>query len=136
MPAATSGTYTDYKFRNGETWLSGDNLSILRGGSATWTPDVPVPDAPLTIEFEASGTSLSTATNVEIHLGFDGWTDVTDPAMTNVAGTTWAYSFTVPTNYSRDVDFVFRGYLDGSTNLTWFSHGKDWILYMSTLVSP
>ena len=136
LPAATSGTYTDYKFRNGETWLSGDNLSILRGGNATWTPDVPVPDAPLTIEFEASGTPLVTATNVEIHLGFDGWTDVTDPAMTNVAGTTWAYSFTVPTNYSRDVDFVFRGYLDGSTNLTWFSHGKDWILYMSTLVSP
>ena len=136
LPTAASGTYTEYKFRNGESWMSGDNLSILRGGSATWTPDVPVPGAPLTIQFEASGTPLATATNVDVHLGFDGWNDVTDPAMTNAGGTTWTYSFTVPAHYSRDVDFVFRGHLDGSTNITWFSHGKDWILYMSTLVNP
>ena len=136
LPAAASGSYTEYKFRNGDTWMGGGNLSILRGGNATWTPDVPVPGAPLAVQFDVSGTGLATATNVEIHLGFDGWTDVTDPALTNLSGTTWAYSFTVPTNYSREVDFVFRGYLDGSTNLTWFSHGKDWILYMSTFVEP
>ena len=136
LSAATSGTYTEYKFRNGDAWMGGANLSVLRGGNATWTPDVPVPGAPLAIQFDVSGTGLATATNVEIHLGFDGWTAVTDPALTNLGGTTWGYSFTVPTNYSREVDFVFRGHLDGSTNLTWFSHGKDWILYMSTFVEP
>ena len=61
---------------------------------------------------------------------------MTDPAITNVGGTAWAYSFTVPTNYTREVDFVFRGYVGASTNPTWFSHGKDWRLYMSTFVNP
>lgn len=135
LPAAASGSYADYKFRNGEVWMSGGNLSVLRGGNATWDPDVPIPGALLAIQFEALGTPLATASNLEIHLGFDDWKDVTDPAITNVGGTTWAYSFTVPTNYTREVDFVFRGYVGGSTNPTWFNHGKDWRLYMSTFVT-
>ena len=136
LPAAASGSYAEYKFRNGDVWMSGGNLSVLRGGNATWDPDVPVPGALLAIQFEALGTPLATASNLEIHLGFDDWKDVTDPAITNVGGTTWSYAFTVPTNYAQEVDFVFRGYVGGSTNPTWFSHGKDWRLYMSTFVTP
>ena len=136
LPAAASGSYADYKFRNGDVWMSGGNLSVLRGGNARWDPDVPIPGALLAIQFEALGTPLATASNLEIHLGFDDWKDVTDPAITNVGGTAWAYSFTVPTNYTREVDFVFRGYVGASTNPTWFSHGKDWRLYMSTFVNP
>ena len=46
--------------------------------------------------------------------------------MTNTAGTTWEYSLVVPSNAVQSVNWVFNGYLDGETTLTWFSPNADW----------
>lgn len=135
LPAG-SEAILEYKFYNNGTWLDGDNLKAVRGGKATWTPDVPIPGEIFALTFDAGGTALAAATNVEVHLGFDGWQDVTDPRMTNAGGTVWQYAFPVPTNRSTRIDWVFRGQTNGSFATNWYSPGIDWKAFMSTYVNP
>ena len=136
LPDAAEGSIVEFKYRKDSVWEPGSNLQVVRGGKASWTPDAPVPDAPFTLTFDAAGTSLAAATNVEVHVGFDGWTGVTDPPMTNSGGTVWAYTFTVPTNCSKRVDWVFRGQTNGSAAYIYFSHGADWHAWIDPFVNP
>ena len=136
LAEGAGGNILEFKPHDGDVWLGGDNLKAIRGGKATWMPDVPVPGEIFALSFDADGTVLATATNLEIHLGFDGWQGVTDPPMTNAGGTVWQYAFPVPTNYSVRVDWVFRGQTNGSFTTNWYSPGIDWRAFMSTLVNP
>ena len=136
LPAGTSGTALEFKFRNGDTWLDGANLRAVRGGTALWTPDQPTPGELFTLDFDVAGTPIAAATNVNVHMGFDaGWSETSSRPMTNLAGTVWQYATVVPTNYVQSVNWVFNAYTNGSTNLTWYSPA-DWKAFFSTFVNP
>ncbi|NLG36287.1 MAG: hypothetical protein GX548_13135 [Lentisphaerae bacterium] len=132
--SAGSESVVEYKIRNGDAWLDGNNIRAVRGGPATWTPDQPDTGDVFAVTFDAAGTTLATATNVNIHLGFDSeaWSD---RPMTNTAGAVWEYAVTIPTNAAQSVNWVFNGFPDGSTNLTWYS-SADWKAFLQPLVNP
>jgi hypothetical protein len=128
----------EYKVRSGDSWLGGDNLKAIRGGAgATWTPDQPAAGGLFTLTFDAAGTTLVTATNLQAHVGYDtDWHDTVDLPMTNTAGTVWEYTFTVVSNATVSVNWVFNGYLDGETTLTWYSPNADWKAFLDSFVNP
>ena len=137
LAAAASGSVLDFKFRNGDTWLDiVGNLTAVRDGGVTWTPDQPIPDQLFTVTLDAAGTPLATASNVYLHMGFDGWKDVVSPrpAMTNTSGTIWEYAFSIPTNYSVSVDWVFTT-LPTTDVGTWYSPAN-WHAFMYPFVHP
>lgn len=126
----------EFKFRDGDTWLGGGNLKAMRGGTATWTPDQPTPGEVFTVNFDVAGTTISAATNVNIHLGYDsGWSEAVARPMTNISGTVWQYAVTVPTNYSQSVNWVFNAQTNGSSATNWYSPA-DWKAFMTTLTNP
>ncbi|MBP7009203.1 MAG: hypothetical protein KBC66_05320 [Kiritimatiellae bacterium] len=137
LPAATDGSGVKFKPRGGPTYVwyeTGGDFQFVRGtGGVTMTPMPPVPGELFTITLDAAGTPLATATNIDLHMGFDNWQDVQEsprPAMTNTDGTVWEYSFAVSTNYSVSIDWVFTGYPNGSTNQTWYSD-FNWHAFMA-----
>ena len=134
LPAGTDGSGVKFKPRGGPTheWLTGGDFQFIRGtGGVTMAPLPPVPGELFTITLDTTGTPLAAATNVSLHMGFDNWKDVQEsprPAMTNTAGSTWEYAFTVSTNYSVSIDWVFT---DGSI---WYSSGN-WHAFMEPYFS-
>ncbi len=134
LAAAADGSGVLFKPRGGPTheWLSGGDFQFIRGtGGVTMAPLPPVPGELFTITLDTTGTPLAAATNVSLHMGFDNWKDVQEsprPAMTNTAGSTWEYAFTVSTNYSVSIDWVFT---DGSI---WYSSGN-WHAFMEPYFS-
>lgn len=138
--ALSAGTESaiEYKFFDNGTWLDGDNFKAIRGGAgAAWTPDQPTPGELFTVVLDVADTPIAAATNVNIHMGFDGWQGVLDPrpAMTNVAGTVWEYALVVPTNYWQSVSWVFNAQTNGSSATNWYSPA-DWKAFMTTLANP
>lgn len=111
----------------GETVPRGASLRLLAGihnndPTSAWS-------SPFTITLDAAGTPLATASNIHLHMGFDNWQDIQEsprPAMTNTAGSTWEYAFTVSTNYSLSIDFVFTD----AAGATWYSEGN-WHAFMA-----
>lgn len=136
LPAGSENVI-EFKFRDGATWIGGSNLKAIRGGAgATWTPDQPTPGQLFTVTFNTAGTGLAGATNVNIHMGFDPfWGGTATRPMTNTSGSIWVYALTIPTNYSVSVNWVFNGYLPGSSTVTWYSPA-DWKAFFSTFVNP
>jgi len=126
----------EYKTHNGGTWLDGGNLTAIRGGAgATWTPDQPDTNALFTVTFDTTGTALDTATNVNIHLGFDpDWHDSSDLPMTNSTGSVWEYALTVPSNATVSVNWVFNGQLAGSPDVVWYSPAN-WMAFLDSFVN-
>ena len=95
-------------------------------------PLPPVSGEAFTITLDAAGTPLSTASNIYLHMGFDGWKNVQEnprPAMTNTAGTIWEYSFAVDTNYTVSIDWVFTTSPKAGDPGTWYSDGN-WHAFM------
>ncbi len=133
--AAGTETVLEYKIRNGDTWLDGDNLKAIRGGGgATWTPDQPTTGALFTVTFDTTGTALAGATNVNIHLGYDpGWIETSDLPMTNTAGSVWEYAAPVSTSATVSVNWVFNGYIAGPQ--VWYSPAN-WEAFMDPFVNP
>lgn len=137
LAAAASGSVLDFKFRNGDTWLDiVGNLTAVRDGGVAWTPDQPIPDQLFTVTLDAADTPLATASNIYLHMGFDGWKDALSPrpAMTNTTGTIWEYAFSIPTNYSVSVDWVFTT-LPTTDAGTWYSPAN-WHAFMYPFVHP
>lgn len=132
LPAGTDGSGVKFKPRGGPThvWLGGGDFQFIRGtGGVTMAPLPPVPGELFTITLDAAGTPLAAAADIRLHMGFDNWKDVQEsprPAMTNTAGTVWEYAFTVSTNYSASIDWVFT---DGAGS-TWYSYGN-WHAFMA-----
>ncbi len=128
-------TVIEYKIRNGDAWLGGDNFKAIRGGAgATWTPDQPATGEVFTVTFDTVGTPLAGATNVNIHMGFDPfWDDDETRPMTNTAGSSWEYALEIPTNYSVSVNWVFNGQIDEP--VVWYSPA-DWKAFFSSFVNP
>lgn len=132
LPASADGAGVKFKPRGGPSfdWLDGGDFQFIRGtGGVTMAPMPPVPGSPFTITLDAAGTPLATASNIHLHMGFDNWQDIQEsprPAMTNTAGSTWEYAFTVSTNYSLSIDFVFTD----AAGATWYSEGN-WHAFMA-----
>lgn len=63
------------------------------------SPNPPVAGQSVTVTYNPAGRNLASATNVNIHHGYNGanWTAVPGVAMTKT-GTNWTYSYTVPAN--------------------------------------
>lgn len=127
LPAANSGDGVQFKPRGGPTYKwyeTGGEFQFIRGtGGVTVSPLPPVAGQPLTITLDAAGTPLNAATDIRLHMGFDGWHNVQEsprPAMTNTAGTLWEYTFDVPEDCQYSIDWVFT---DG-TGATWYSDGN------------
>ena len=62
-------------------------------------PSNPVAGQPLTVTYNPAGRSLSSASSVNMHRGYNGanWTAVPGLAMTKT-GSNWSYSYVVPSN--------------------------------------
>lgn len=132
LPAIAAPEDVQFKTRGGPNldWLGGGNFKFTRGGAGvTIDPMPPVSGEPFTITLDAAGTPLSAATDIRLHMGFDGWKDVQEsprPAMTNITGSIWEYTFDIPEEYTLCVDWVFT---DGTAS-TWYSLG-DWHAFMA-----
>ena len=132
LPDAADGSGLLFKPRGGPSyeWFSGGDYKAVRGtGGVAWSPVPPVSGSPLTITLDVAGTPLAAVSNVNLHMGFDGWQDTSDRAMTNTSGTLWEYAFTVPSNRTVSVDWVFNN------GTLWYSAG-DWRAFMSPYYIP
>ncbi len=134
LPATNSGSGVAFKPRGGPTfaWLDGGDYQFVRGsGGVTMDPLPPVPGEPFTITLDAAGTPLAAAADIYLHMGFDGWQNVQDPrpAMTNISGTVWEYTFDLSEDYSVSVDWVFTTTATGFSG-SWYSNG-DWHAFMA-----
>ncbi len=123
LPEVPRGTLLECNFKQGTNWANVGNTYIIRNDPCLWTPSVPVPGDPFTITLDASapgayfkdgGPVLSSATNFFVHLGFDGWQEASSRQMTNTTGDIWEYEVTIPVQYTNRVDWVFKGYVNGS----------------------
>lgn len=115
---AADATNIEFKARNlsGSIWegMGGSegwrpNHIAYKGTlRASWTPEVVTNGGLLTINYDAAGGNLATSSVVNAHIGFDdSWSGVVDVPMTNIGGTLWTTTITVPTNYNTSVNIVF-----------------------------
>ena len=125
LPEVLRGTLLECNFKQGATWANVPNAYVIRGDPCTWTPTTPVPGELFTITLDSSapgayfkngGPLLSSATNFHVHLGYDGWSEASARPMTNTSGSLWEYAVTVPAPYTNRVDWVFKGFVGGTTN--------------------
>jgi hypothetical protein len=68
------------------------------------TPAAPVAGSQVTIQYNPVGGPIASATNVDIHLGWNGWDPVVSPdaAMTLLAASNlWQYTVTIPTGATQ-----------------------------------
>jgi hypothetical protein len=112
--SAADPSNIEFKARNvsGSVWegMGTENCRAYKGTvRASWTPEVVTNGGLLTINYDAAGGNLQTSAVVYAHLGYDdNWAGTSDIPMTNVGGTVWTLSLTVPTNYNTSVNFVFN----------------------------
>lgn len=134
LPLA-AGNGVKFKPRGGPTldWYeTGGDFQFIRGaGGVTMDPMPPVPGETFTITLDAAGTPMAAVSPIYLHMGFDGWKDVQKPrpAMTNTSDTFWEYSFSVPTNYSVSIDWVFTSKPEQDDG-TWYSD-FNWHAFMA-----
>jgi glycosidase len=126
-----SATELNFVFNNGSgTWDNNggaDYRAQVTGGDGggdgggdpeptfTVTPNPPVSGQSMTMTYNGS---LATASQVNLHWGFDGWTNVTTTPMQKIDGV-WKLTMTVPAAVSRELNFVFNngaGTWDNNSN--------------------
>ena len=100
-----------------------------------WEPAVPVPGGTVTIYYNVSEGTLPDDTNpVYIHLGYNGWTNVNDYAMSqDTAAGWWKYQYQIPTD-CEVIDFVFtdlKGNWDNNGGI-----GIDWHISLNYSWEP
>jgi hypothetical protein len=104
------------------------------GSPVTVVPAPPVAGNAVTIQYTASGWSLSSASQIYIHLGWNNWNPIISPdaAMTfNSASNGWQYTTTVPLN-ATSLNCVFN---DGNNN--WDNNGgANWNFSVTTNGNP
>src|SRR5579859_1166573 len=104
------------------------------GGPVSVSPAPPVAGNSVTIQYVATGRVLASASQVDIHLGWNNWNPVVspDPAMTfNSASNWWQYTVTVPAN-ATNLNCVFN---NGSG--TWDNNGgANWNFTVSANSNP
>ena len=102
-----------------------------------WEPEIPVPGGEITIYYNTIDGSLPNSTfPVYVHLGYDGWVDTEDYAMSyyplNGVGW-WKYDYQIPEDIET-IDFVFT-----DLNDNWDNNGGigiDWHISMNYYWAP
>lgn len=110
--------------------LAGTLCRIQPGKRMTWpagavaaSPGCPQAGSPLTLRYAPAGNALANAAAVTIHIGHDGWQDVSDLAMSKNADGSWTATLPVSNSVQR-LDFAFTDGLG-----VWDDNGgRDWSL--------
>ncbi len=93
-------------------------------GRACVTPASPVAGSQVTIQYTPTGGPIASATSVDIHLGWNGWSPVVSPdaPMTFLAASNfWQYSVNIP-NSATQLNCVFNngsGTWDNNNGANW-----------------
>lgn len=99
-----------------------------------WEPAAPVPGGDVTIYYNViEGTLPNDTDPVYIHLGYNGWQDTQDYAMTEDADGWWHYEYSIPAD-AYVVDFVFtdlQGNWDNNGGI-----GVDWHIGLNITWEP
>ncbi|MFM7179869.1 MAG: hypothetical protein ACKO2G_00095 [Verrucomicrobiales bacterium] len=107
----------------------------LPGEVVSISPGQPADNAPITITYDPTGRNLSSASQVYIHLGRNGWQNVITPrpAMTKV-GNKWQYTLAAwPGTTMLDMAFTSASGSGG----TWDNNGsQDWHFSVTSSGSP
>ncbi|MDK2971137.1 MAG: 1,4-alpha-glucan branching enzyme [Candidatus Sumerlaeota bacterium] len=96
---------------------------LAAASSVTVDPNPPQPGEAVTITYDATDGPLAAASQVYLHLGWNGWTSVVSPgpAMTAGGAQVWTYTATVPGD-ALQLDCVFNngaGTWDNNGNADW-----------------
>ncbi|MBT3251074.1 MAG: hypothetical protein HN729_01100 [Candidatus Marinimicrobia bacterium] len=101
--------------------------STMNAQYVYWEPEIPIPGGEITIYYNTIEGALPDNTMpVYIHLGYNGWQDTEDYAMTfqpEIGNGWWAYEYSIPVN-AGTIDFVFT-----DLNNNWDNNGGigiDW----------
>ena len=112
-------------------------FNIILSNSVFWEPEIPVPGGDITIYYNTiQGTLPNTTFPVYVHLGYDGWVDVEDYAMSYspVDGQGWwKYTYQIPED-AETVDFVFTDLNDNWDNNG--GVGVDWHISLNYYWAP
>ncbi|PJA51614.1 MAG: hypothetical protein CO167_13075, partial [Candidatus Marinimicrobia bacterium CG_4_9_14_3_um_filter_48_9] len=94
---------------------------------ATWVPEFPTNNSSVIIYYDAvSGTLPDNATIMHIHMGINGWTNVTDELMTSEGGGLWSFEYAIGPEITQ-IDFVFTTDFN-----SWDNNGsQDWHISVS-----
>jgi hypothetical protein len=123
------GTLTDS--RGGLNWSTSIRDCEAPEGPVWTVPFTPVAGQPVTVYYDPAGRNLASATEINIHHGYNenipaNWTALPGIAMTK-DGSVWQYTYTVPVDASV-VRYVFN-----NNNNTWDNNGGgNWILDVNT----
>ncbi|MBX3730607.1 MAG: hypothetical protein KF858_15635, partial [Candidatus Sumerlaeia bacterium] len=102
-------------------WLLVLVTAVLPAQTVLVTPNPVVPGQTATVRYDATGRPLAAAAQVFLHHGWNGWQNVTAPAMTSVGTRLWETTVTVPADAVR-FDFVFNngsGVWDNNASRDW-----------------
>lgn len=100
--------------------------------AVTTTPTVPIAGQSVTITYNATGRVLEGQSNVYIHMGRNGWTNVIqpNPQMTSLGSNRFSYNYTIPSG-TTVLDMVFN---NGAG--TWDNNDtQDWHINVSAAKS-
>jgi len=137
--SATDSHGNTYKTPIQHVWVGAGTGAVSGGGGGggsvvAVSPAAPVAGSAVTIEYTATGRAIASATNVYIHLGWNGWSPVVtpDPAMTfNTASNWWQFTTNIP-NSATQLNCVFN---NGAG--TWDNNGgANWNFTVATNGNP
>ncbi|GAB4323237.1 MAG: hypothetical protein Kow0059_18520 [Candidatus Sumerlaeia bacterium] len=114
---------------NGQDWHA-PATGVEPGSRAMWEPVPLVEGRQATIHYDPAGGPLDGASQINIHIGFNGWQNIPspDPPMILDPGTQrWRYELTIPSGTTL-VNFVFNNGADLWDN----NSGRDWNVPVAT----
>ena len=127
-----NGAQTITDNRGGSNWTTAiRDCAAPSGPSSVVFSNAPACD-PVTLTYHPNAGALQTATQVFLHLGFDGWAQVlATQAMTHVSNNDWRITV-LPRQGAAQLDAVFH---DGAG--TWDNHGgTDWHFALNACIPP
>ncbi len=98
---------------------------------ATTSPEKPVIGKEVTVQYDATNTTLNGSSNMLLHWGYDGWVKNKDVAMTSIDTNKWETTITVPTEATKTLDFVFTNGTGWDNNSS-----KDWHVTLTAAEDP
>ena len=109
-------------------------LTFAWNQSVYWEPEIPVPGGDITIYYNViEGTLDNTTYPVYIHLGYNGWQETDQYAMTSQSEGWWSYTYSIPSD-AETIDFVFT-----DLNDNWDNNGGigiDWHISLNYYWTP